>query len=555
MTPSPSPAAGRACATGNPRWTASTWCAALAIAATGGWLRLDQLLQQPLIDDEWHAVHQLLLGTPSTFLLSWGRDDHSIALTALYWLQMQTVGLSELGMRLPLLLAGLLSLAALPWALGGSLDRRVKLLMALLLAVSTLLVGYSRMARPYALTLLLTLTALALLHQALQPPRVRWGLAAAYAGLAGLSAWLHAVTAPFVLAPLLALALQTARGQGLPWRTWCLLAGLTAGPMALALLPPLLADAGALAAKAGRDLPRWSTLQGVSHVWLGTSSTGLVVVCLGLAGWGAADVWRSSQVARWTLLGLALTALAIVIMRPVWVFNPLTFGRYLLPALPLLLLAVAAGVVRLADDLVRLLRLRPMARRALPAAMGVLLAGSTWARSPQPDLIRAPNSYTLSYYWQFDFRPRRNPVVSVFDAIELPAFWASLAGLPRDSQAVAVLPYRFESPAWLGPLWERASHQRVVPAFLSGACAHGVMGDVPPDRRFALRNGVHLSAGPQALARHVDHVALDRKGTVTLFNGQRRGVPECEAWLRQQLGAPQYQDAQLLVWSLRGARP
>lgn len=536
------------------RWTIGTWAAALAVLALGTWLRLDQLLLQTLVDDEWHSVHQLIHSRPGRFMLSLGLADHSIPLTTLYWLQLKTIGLSELGMRLPLLLAGLLSLAALPWALRGSLDRRVALVFALLLAISTLLVGYSRMARPYALTLLLTLTAFALLARATAGPRLRWGLAGLYALLAGLSVWLHAVTAPFVLAPLLALGVQTLRGRGLRWRDLLGVAALTGVLVALAVLPPLLSDAASMAGKAGKDLPRPSTLRGVWYVWLGTSSTAVVLVSLVLAALGAGAVWRSGPVARWTLLGVGLTALTVLVVRPAWVFNPLTLGRYLLPALPLLLLAVAAGVVRAADGVGERLRAGPAMRQGLPLGLGALLAGVTWAASPQPLLVQAPNSHTLHYYYQFDFRPRKNPVVTAFDAMPLSSFWGTLAGRAPGSVTVALAPYRFESTAWLGPMWERASRQRVVPAFLSGSCVPGLYGEVPPDGEFAFRNGVHVRAPRAQLAAQVDYVAYERRTPLLGLDKQWRLAPECEAWMRQHLGTPDFEDAGLLVWHLRGGR-
>lgn len=538
-------------------WTALTWCAGAAIVLLGVWLRLDQFVSQTLLDDEWHAVHQLVRSGPREFLLTHGRDDHSIPLTLLYWVLTQTVGLSELGMRLPLLLAGLATLVALPLALRRDLDARVLVLFALLLALSPLLVGYSRMARPYALTLLASLAALAVLARAVAGARVRWPLAAMYALLAALAVWLHAVTTPFVLAPLPALALAAARGRGLPWRAVALLCVLTAVAVSAALLPPLLGDAASLASKAGRDLPRGSTLRGVWHVWLGTSSAGLVLLSLLLAALGAGCVWRANVVVRWALLGLALTLAAVLLVRPVWVANPLTFGRYLLPALPLLLLCVAAGLVRVADWAGARLGLaaEPRWRRGALPVLGAGLVAAGWFTSPHPALLREPNTNTLHYYFQFDFRPQKNPVVDSFEAIELSTFWSTLAARPPGSVTVAVAPFRFESPAWLGPAWERASRQRVLPGFLSGGCAHWFFGEVPLDPRFDFRNAVHLSDAAALAAKGVDYVAFDRRATVLDQHGVKRKAPECEAWMWQRFGAPKFEDRDLVVWRLATARP
>ncbi len=529
------------------------WLSVAATLAIGAWFRLDQWQDQILIDDEWHAVHQLILNTPRRFLLSYGHSDHSIPLTAWDWLLMQTVGLSEAGMRLPLLLAGLASLVLLPWAMRGQLRPPVLLVFALLLAVSTLLIGYSRMARPYALTLLLSVWSCALLAkataasaQARAPLNGRLALAAALP--AGLAAWLHTVTVPFLLAPLLMLGARCWRqpDAGLSWRDWLKLTALFAIVLSAAVLPPLINDLASLTGKAGRDLPNGATLRGVCYIWLGTGSTAVVLVSLALAALGAGTVWRSGPLPRWMLLGLALTALAVLLLRPAWVFNPLTFGRYLLPALPLLLLCVAAGVVRVADVL--LARQAMAVRHTGAGVLAASLAAATVLTSPQPSLLRHPNSNTLHYLYQFDYRARHNPVVAAFNTVPLSPFWATLATRPAGSVTVALAPFRFESYAWRGPLWEGASRQWVIPAYLSGGCEQWLYGEVPPDRRFAFRNAVHLTDGEQLRARAVDYVAFQRNSQVLDIQSRWRTVPACEAWLRQRFGPPVFEDAELLVW-------
>ncbi|HEY5862845.1 MAG TPA: hypothetical protein VIX61_07135, partial [Casimicrobiaceae bacterium] len=54
--------------------------AVFAAVAVGCVLRLDQIGAQVLIDDEWHAVHQVLARTPGDMLLDFGYSDYSIPL-------------------------------------------------------------------------------------------------------------------------------------------------------------------------------------------------------------------------------------------------------------------------------------------------------------------------------------------------------------------------------------------------------------------------------------------------------------------------------------------
>jgi hypothetical protein len=239
--------------------------------------------------------------------------------------------------------------------------------------------------------------------------------------------------------------------------------------------------------------------------------------------------------------------LGLPVVRPAWVFNPLTFGRYLLPALPLLLLAIATGMVRLIDILCARLpaRVGAQAQRLLPIRRSGVGSGAGTRPCNQRCAIPFERAALLL---PVRHRPQKNPVVEAFDAIRPPAFWPGLKTLPAGSVTVALAPFRFDSGAWLGPAWESASHQRVIPGFLSGACGPWFFGEVPPDARFALRNAVHLSDAAALLRKRVDYVAFDRRFTVLDAQGVKRAAPECEAWMLQRFGRPFFEDAEMIVW-------
>src|SRR5258708_7950513 len=139
------------------RWL---WFVSLALAIGAGvWLRLDQLASQLLLDDEWHAVYRVVHDAPGAVWLDFGHSDSSIPLTLLYLLEANVTGLSELGMRLPMLGAGLATLVLFPWYAARRVGHAEAVLFAAFLAISPLLYFFSRTARPYALTLLLVWVA------------------------------------------------------------------------------------------------------------------------------------------------------------------------------------------------------------------------------------------------------------------------------------------------------------------------------------------------------------------------------------------------------------
>src|SRR3954470_22007048 len=131
------------------RVTGSGWWL-LPPFALGTVLRLWNVRAQVLAGDEMHAVRVALVSPLSHILTTYELRDNCIPLTALYrFLLERGVPLSELSVRLPMLLCGILALLVLPWIVARRVGPRVGHLFAWLLALSPLLVLYSRIARPY----------------------------------------------------------------------------------------------------------------------------------------------------------------------------------------------------------------------------------------------------------------------------------------------------------------------------------------------------------------------------------------------------------------------
>ncbi len=546
MTDSRSPPAGDA-----PVARAWPWLLGVAVAL-GAWLRLDQFATQVLIDDEWHAVHQLLRLAPSQMWLDFGHADYSIPLGLLYALESRAFGLSETAMRWPMLVCGLATLALFPPYVARRLGPATAIVFAFLLAISPLLVIYSRMARPYAITLLLAWGAHAAFCRFDAALNGRTAAGGAYAAMAALAAWLHPVIAPFVVAPFLWAAVALLRAprdiRGARFRRLALLALATGVPMGALLLPPLLAHPESLAVKAGVDRPDLDTLIGVWYAWLGTPSTLSVLACGALAALGAREVWRGLPIARTGALGIALTLAAVLSTGTAWSHNPLTLGRYLLPFAPLLLLAAATGAVSIARRVAAPgRRLRNAAAFLVAIAPVAVLA----VGSPLAEIARHPNAQTIHLVYHVDFRPERNPYLPYMAKIPLSPFWAHLAREPRGSLRIAAAPFYFESYDWDAPRWERVSGQTVIPGFLTGLCIDARAGEVPPTPAFRFANAVHL-ADPVALAAHgIDYVVW-QKPFVQTGRGRPepigQGTAHCEPALRARFGAPAYEDDALVAF-------
>ena len=546
------------------RMAPAAWaCVFGAIVIAGTYLRLDQFLGQVLIDDEWHAVHQVLQRTPASMFREFGYADYSIPLGILDWYEARWFGLSEIAMRLPMMLCGLTTLVAMPIYVARRTSHATAALFAALLAMSPLLVIYSRMARPYAITVLLGWIAHVAYQRYHDAPRGRLAAGASYLVAAVLAVWLHPIAAPFALAPLLWGLLQLrhaeSRSRGARFVRVLTLALPTGVALAALLLPPYLANPQALTSKGGIDMPTLATLVGAFYAWLGTPSTVAVVLCIAVAMAGARDIARSMPETRSAALGLALTMAAVAVARPMWSFNSITFARYLLPLVPLILLAVAAGTLRIAGAIADRLSARaPSLGRASFALLAATPVIALAAQSPLAPMLSHPNGQTLHFWYYFDFRPERHPYVPLLDAIPLSPFWASLAALPPGSVRIAAAPFYFESYDWDAPRWERLGHQAVLPGLLTGLCVDKRWGEVPRDPAFRFRNAVHL-ADDEALARKkIDYVVWQkpyRPAPTQSPPDASADTAHCEPVLRAKFGPPAFEDAHLIAFRLPRASP
>jgi hypothetical protein len=253
------------------------------------------------------------------------------------------------------------------------------------------------------------------------------------------------------------------------------------------------------------------------------------------------------------VLGLALTLVAVMISRPMWSFNPIALGRYLLPAVPLLLLAVAAGAVRIGSAAAVP---RTPLRRFVAGCIALSPCVALALQSPLAPLVRHPNAETQHFLYHFDFRPDHNPYLPHMAGIPLSSFWSGLAARRAGSLRIAAAPFYFESYNWDAPRWEEISGQTVLPGYLSGLCVATRSGEVPIDPAFRFANAVHLADDRALAQKRVDYVVWQKPYT-RVVAGRLEPVgaetAACEDALRARFGTPAFEDAALIAFRLTSA--
>ncbi len=540
------------------RWGAFAphWLAALPLAAAvvfGAWVRYQQWFDQVLIDDEWHLVHRLVLSTPREMFLDFGYSDYGIPLGLAYAALSTVTGLSESALRLPMLVAGVAALILLPALVLRRVGLPAATLFAWLLAISPLLIVYSRLARPYALVVVLVWIAVFAFARFVERPRGEPWLGALAVVASALATWMHLAMGAFVAAAVLVAvapmgsmdpALRRVRMR----RVACLVVPIALLVSAL-VLPPLLAHPEAMALKSGVASPDLDTVLGAWFAWLGTTSPWIAAFSLALALVGASRLARAVPESLALALGVGLALLLVLITRPASSQFGIILARYLLPGLPLVLLAAAVGAMVLVQGAARAM---PRLTYLGTGAFAVLGLVTLIVSSPVREWWERPNRHALHMQYYFDFRPGHNAYAPHLAAIPDTGFWRLLARYPANTLEIAAAPFYFESFNWNAPEWERESGQAVIPGYLSGLCVDWRWGEVPTDRRFDFRNAVHLGDSRELAARGIDLVVW-QKSYVRGTDLVGEETMQCEAALRERFGAPVYEDRVVIVFAVNPA--
>ncbi|MEN9559477.1 MAG: hypothetical protein RLZZ502_688 [Pseudomonadota bacterium] len=516
--------------------------AAVVLLAT--YLRAQQLLSQVLIDDEWHAYHRILVATYSQIFLSFGQSDYSIPLTLYYRFIADFFGLTEWGMRWPMLLAGIATVyLAMHYLLHHGYPRQA-LVFGLLLAISPLLINYSRIARPYALSLLCTLLAVVSF--------MRWykeghkNSAYLFVPLAIFGTWLHPVVGPLMVAPFLWAFLLMGKSRDFRqlWRV-LLLGCVTALGMCLLILPPLLADPTAMQSKSGMHLPDVDTYLGALYLWLGTGRHVVLALSVGLALFGLLPALRAFPDEHLIIaLGICLTLLIIYLSKPMWVMHALVMARYTLIICPVLLLWMAFGLVRLAGFFPR--------HATLVCALLCLFFSYSALRWTQGEILRYPNAYQSHSLYQMDWRHGHNPIVKFMSQFPRSPFWLTLAKEPRGSIRIAAGPYAFESYHNIFHSWQQLSRQHIMPARLQGYCFPVSYGE-SIDARFPFRNQWQADDLATLQKQHIDYVVLAKPQTMrwdTHVYPSSAPIDKCIQFFDARLGMRHFEDESIVVYKV-----
>jgi len=517
----------------------------LLVAATalcaGVALRVFDLREQVALDDELVSI-AATLQHPYAFLFgSFDAAYYSIPHALLLKLFADSIGLDELTLRLPSLAGGLALLCLAPWIAWRRFGAAPAGIFAALLALSPLLVLYSRLARAYAIAIALVFFAVMSLERWLAERRP--GQAIAYVLLGAAAIWFHQLAAPAVLAPLAPVALFRAWGAPRGQRVRELLEPIGLG-LAVALLVTLLlwsalfVSLGPLVRKLDRISIGVITQIGALAIFAGSRSLWLVgLFWLGVAAGAVLALRRHVQIATLMLTSALSQWLCVLALGPWLAEVPRVFARYVAFALPFALLGLALAIAELG-------RVRVAGRAwPVPLVAGSLLVAALTATGPLPIAYAMPDNFTAHPEYLDPAAPASVPAV--------PEFYRRLRDEPGDF-AIVEAPLRNSPDLFPYHVYQRLHGKRVRIGFVGSLLDPPEADEFPLDPAHAdFRTFVDV-ASPESLRRSGARYLVMHRDL-----GQELGLPGLRFDLRsaidayaRRFGAPVYEDALLAVFPL-----
>jgi hypothetical protein len=552
----------------------SIFAPALALAFLAGlFLRWYLLTDQVLIDDEWHGFYYAIGKSPAWLLTHFSIPGATcIPLNFYSWLLGATVGWSELWLRLPSLICGLLCVLVCP-------------LLAFLLAISPVLIFYSRISRPYSAVAFLGFLTILFAARWMQSGGRRPAMFFVGAGV--LAIYFHLFAVVTVAAPVLvAISFHFwRRWSGSSHgsvtapssRQWILAALAVAGISAILVLPAMIHSVqSTFFTIALKGTFTWQSLPQVAELVSGTGQPILTALFWCALIVGAVEQCRRNPWFGWTLISLyPLHALALLLSRPDSAQSAILLVRYCIPLVPVSLLLVACGIQVALETIATRTKLQPSLQTLIAAACVTALA----ITGPLPQAYVAPNNFTSHgayqhHYGQIDwsrsfhsdFTPANFTLVTTIRADEVSPFYGQLA---KAAGTRPVVEYPMMIGDHFNPLYyyQRFHHRPVLVGYTTdmklavGLAPGNIYGSTYIDQvisliddqsRLKFRNLVSMDDLATMHDRGVEYVILHKQ-----FEAQLPFVapppPDLDRlWqkYRKELGAPIYEDAHIAVFRL-----
>ena len=469
-------------------------------------------------DDEWHAISVAINSSFKYILTHFNHDDNNcIPLTLYYKLLLETVGLNELGLHSLQLLSGILSLILFPLIIRSVFNGKVAIIFAWLLAISPLLVFYSRYARPYMIVVFLSFISIFSFYFWIQKKKIFYVIA--YVILAVLASYFNLAASAFVAGPVIYICtlrmlgrrflLQQKRVE-LPKMAYlilvaiCLIAGISIWFL------PSISSLQSITSTAGEGSFELNMVIGSINLFSGCSSYWFSLVLTVLVLYGSYNLFQKNRFLFGYLVAIFfLQILFIVVVNPRRVQEPAVFTRYFIVCLPLWILLISIALYDLSTKLNAYIMAKTK-RVYAHITSSCCLAGVLLiliAKSPILPIYKFENNFTNHIDFQSDYTHQTAKTIDKNSLDLYPNFYSDLK---KTSTTTSIIEYPYLI-FWIGNnyhFYQRFHGKRVK----IGHNDHSYLSQSAPlmHRNINFKNFVNIDNKSDILNSNADYVIIHK---------------------------------------------
>ena len=517
----------------------------------GAFLRIYLLPDQIILDDEMHALHALANHSYLFICTHFFPQNISTPLALIYKATGDMIGLNEFTMRLPTLLTGIAIIIVLPLFLKGILNASSALICAYLLAISPILINYSRIARPYSIVVFLVMVSIFSFYRWLLENKTRWALTFVISSI--LSLYFHFLCAPAIFATgafgLLKSIRKSNRTQGNPQILYIFIMGcvILIG-ISILVSAQFWSSSGVLLGKTGGGHISIATIKHGLVLMLGIGNNMLLYMVIAGILAGVVIVFKRNRgFALFLIFVIAFQALSIMIICPSKVQYGHIFARYNLWSVPLFLLFLSVSLNSLK------LPVTTWLRTPIFLLTNAIILSLLFFMGPIPKIYYTPNNFLNSnIFTDIEIAPEFTRYG--LNRGRISSFYMHLGKSDQPFSIVETLWY-FMSPYNRLPIYQRFHRKNVVIGFVSTLVKRYTKSEVNLDdrQRYSFKHFVDVTKKENVLGRGVRYIILHKNiqnEPCLHLNKTAIDVTSVILQLNADYGDPVFEDRDIMVFSV-----
>jgi len=515
----------------------------------GGSLRIYMLSDQIIVDDEMHALHAIINNSYQYIFTHFFPQDVCTPLALIYKLIADSVGLNELTMRMPTFLAGVGLIIVVPLFIRNILGQPTAIVCAFFVAISPVLINYSRIARPYSIAVLLVMISIWAFYRWLFDREKKWAILFVVSSILGI--YFHLLCAPAILGILLFGLVECFINPAIVNDKSRMLAILAMGLVVLLVVGVLFAapfwnSSHLLLRKAANGHVSALTLKRALVLLFGVGNHMLLLSMVIGTICGSIILFKRNRSLAFMVIivvGVQITSICVLLPAKVQYFH--IFARYNLWLLPLFLICISTTLTSIRFPEAFHLKSYP---GVLISAIFISLLFFT---GPIPKTYHRPNNFLNSnIFTDIEIAPEFSRFK--LNSGPISTFYKNM-GKSNEDFSIVETPWYFMNPYNRLPIYQSYHKKNVIIGFVSAIVQRYTKSDfsLANSDKYSFRHFLNVAKKEKLKGKKIRYIILHKDIQNEAYLKLRKPKLDIKPLISRfhaEYGAPVFEDKDILVF-------